>query len=196
MDNQKFVEFMIEKRREKNISQEKMAEIINVSSVTMFFIEKGETEMDINMCLKAAEALGISVEEIFGDGERHEDKPKKKNSVIHSLIVLVTILIVINIGVDIFGCWYHKFEYDNFLTCVVIGMEDSQLKVRLRYPDGMKDGEEIYIIKINDHLSESCAELKAGDVISIHYYLKLSSGRVNSGGKIESIKRIDTLKIY
>ena len=57
---------------EKNISQEKLANIFGISRPTAAKIIKGEKEITIAELRKLAEALGISVDEVLG-----EQKPKE-----------------------------------------------------------------------------------------------------------------------
>lgn len=53
-----------ELRKKKNISQEKLARIVNVSSKTIYRIEKTKNT-DVQTAIKIAKALNSSVEEIF-----------------------------------------------------------------------------------------------------------------------------------
>lgn len=195
MDDRELVRFLIKKRKEKHISQEEMAEIMNISSVTMCGIEKGEVEMDVDMCLKAAAALGISVEEVFHGGKWESEREKKLDRRIHGLIVAVIILLVLNVCVILAGNWYNQFVMHNYMMCTVVSYEDDRLIVKIRNPINEEQVESRYEIKINDRLRESCAGLKQGDVVMIHFYFKLSNSKVNSSCLIDSIEQNNRLKL-
>ena len=194
MDDRELVKFLIKKRKEKHISQEEMAEIMNISSVTICGIEKGEVEMDVDMCLKAAAALGISAEEVFHGGKRENDKERKTDRRIHGLIVTVIILLVLNCCVILVGNWYNQFVMHNYMICTVVSYEDDRLTVKIRNPINEEQVESRYEIKINDRLRESCAGLKQGDVVRIHFYFKLSNSKVNSSCLVASIEQYKELK--
>ncbi|MDD6571145.1 MAG: helix-turn-helix transcriptional regulator [Thermoflexaceae bacterium] len=195
MDNRKFVELMIAKRKEKNISQEQMAEIIDVSVVTMSYIEQGDTEMDIGMCMKAAKALDIPAEEIFSDVEHHNESAAKKHKIIHRLIAVVIALIIVNLCVDVAGEWYKKFCFENFVICTVVSCENNILTVKERNPDAVEKINTVYTIRMDERLMQTCNDLKNEDIIIIHYYFKLLPDRVNRAYKIESIELHNGLKI-
>lgn len=197
MDNRKFVELMIAKRKEKSISQEQMAEILGVSAVTMSYIEQGDAEMDIGMCMKAAKTLDIPAEKIFADTEYHNEKAGKKDKIIHRLIAVVIVLIIANIGVDIAGEWYERFLFENHMLCIVVSCEDNILTVKERQPENMEISNAVYKIKLNDEWMQNCKDAEIGNILWIHYYFKLSPDRVNQAYKIESIEIMnDFLQVH
>jgi len=52
-------------RKNKNISQMKLAEIIGVQTTTIGNIERGETDTSVYTIFKIAEALRVHVKELF-----------------------------------------------------------------------------------------------------------------------------------
>jgi len=52
-------------RKNKNISQMKLAEIIGVQTTTIGNIERGETDTSVYTIFKIAEALRVHIKELF-----------------------------------------------------------------------------------------------------------------------------------
>ena len=56
-----------EKRRERHLSQEALAEKVGVSPITISRIECGQTAMSIEIFCEIIQALGVNAEELLGD---------------------------------------------------------------------------------------------------------------------------------
>lgn len=189
MNNRKFVLHMIKKRKQKKISQEAMAELLEVSVGTMSSIEQGSAEMEVDLCLKAAEILGISQSEIFIKDE-DVDREKKKNRPIWILAGVVVLALVANIGVEMYQRWYDKYLKNNFMSGTVISLDENILEIKNRGTLEV-EGSNIYSIRLNEELMKTCEGIKSGDVVMIHYYFELTPGKLNSSNKISEIIFID-----
>ncbi len=67
--NQKIIgEYIARKRKEKNLTQGQLAEILNVSNKTVSKWENGKSMPDYSIILKLCEELDVSLRELF-DGE-------------------------------------------------------------------------------------------------------------------------------
>ena len=192
MDNRKFVLHMIKKRKQKRISQEAMAEKLEVSVGAMSAIELGTTEMEVDLCLKAAEILGISQSEIFVKDE-DIDKEKKKNRPIWILAGVVVLVLIANVGVEMYQRWYDKYLKDNFMSGTVISIDEEILKIKNRGTLEV-EGSDIFSIRLNEEFMKICEGIKCGDVVMIHYYFELSPNKLNSSNKISEIILIDDYK--
>lgn len=53
------------KRLEKELTQSQLAEMVGVTRQTIAFIEKGEFSPSIVLALKLADALGMSITDLF-----------------------------------------------------------------------------------------------------------------------------------
>lgn len=73
MDQKKIGLFLKELRKEKNITQEALAEKLNVSSRTISRWETGNNMPDISLLVELAEFYHVSIPEIV-DGERKSEK--------------------------------------------------------------------------------------------------------------------------
>lgn len=63
--NEKVLNKVIELRKEKKITQEKLAERIGVTRQTIIAIEKGNYTPSVSLAIKIAKFFNKSVEEIF-----------------------------------------------------------------------------------------------------------------------------------
>lgn len=73
MDQKKIGLFLKELRKEKNLTQEVLAEILNVSSRTVSRWETGNNMPDISLLIELSEFYHISISEII-DGERKHEQ--------------------------------------------------------------------------------------------------------------------------
>jgi putative transcriptional regulator len=59
-------------RVEKNLSQQELADLINVTRQTIGLIEKGDYNPTLNLCIKIARALNKTLDQLFWEEENHE----------------------------------------------------------------------------------------------------------------------------
>jgi len=52
-------------RVERNLSQQELADLVDVTRQTIGLIEKGDYNPTLNLCLKIAKALGKSLDQLF-----------------------------------------------------------------------------------------------------------------------------------
>lgn len=140
MDYQKIGRFIAELRREKGITQVKLAELLGVSAKTISRLENGTTPLDLDSLKKLSSILGVSIDEII-DGVRKK-KPKeekrkktkkyklvidngyvndKKNNVILCFMLITLILFLLTIILvsrrSCNNCGLYSFEgYDEKYT--------------------------------------------------------------------------------
>lgn len=77
MDQKKIGLFLKELRKEKNITQEALAEKLNVSGRTVSRWETGSNMPDISLLVELSDFYGVSIPEII-DGERKSEKMEKE----------------------------------------------------------------------------------------------------------------------
>ena len=77
MNQQKIGSFLKELRKEKGITQEQFAEIINVSGRTVSRWETGNNMPDISLLVEIADYFDVSIPEII-NGERKSNIMEKK----------------------------------------------------------------------------------------------------------------------
>ena len=77
MDQKKIGGFLKELRKEKNITQEALAEILQVSGRTVSRWETGSNMPDISLLIKIAEFFDVSILEII-NGERKSEHMEKE----------------------------------------------------------------------------------------------------------------------
>ena len=78
MDQEKIGRFIAERRKEKNMTQEQMAEKIGVSSKSISRWENGKTMPDVSLFETLCEELNITVNELL-KGEKITSKSKSIN---------------------------------------------------------------------------------------------------------------------
>ncbi len=61
-----------ELRMEKGYNQQEMGSLVGVSRQTISLIERGDYNPSITVCLRLAQILGVTVEEIFSYKEEKE----------------------------------------------------------------------------------------------------------------------------
>ena len=72
MDQRKIGEFLKELRKEKNLTQEQLAEQLNVSNRSVSRWETGRNMPDIGLLVEIAELYDVSISEII-DGKRRSE---------------------------------------------------------------------------------------------------------------------------
>lgn len=77
MDQKKIGQFLQALRKEKNITQEMLAETLNVSSRTISRWETGNKMPDISLLIELSQFYHVSISEII-DGERKSEKMKQE----------------------------------------------------------------------------------------------------------------------
>lgn len=77
MDQKRVVMFLKILRKEKNITQEQLAEKLNVSGRTVSRLETGLNMPDISLLVELSEFYQISIPEII-DGERKSEEMKEE----------------------------------------------------------------------------------------------------------------------
>ena len=77
MDQKKIGQFLKALRKEKNITQEMLAETLNVSSRTISRWETGNNMPDISLLIELSQFYQVSISEII-DGERKSEKMKQE----------------------------------------------------------------------------------------------------------------------
>ena len=80
MDQKKTGQFLKTLRKEKNITQEVLAEALNVSSRTVSRWETGSNMPDISLLVELAEFYQVSIPEII-DGERKSEKVEQEKKI-------------------------------------------------------------------------------------------------------------------
>jgi putative transcriptional regulator len=59
-------------RIEKNLSQQELADLVNVTRQTIGLIEKGDYNPTLNLCIKIARALNKTLDQLFWEDGDHE----------------------------------------------------------------------------------------------------------------------------
>ncbi len=200
MSNPEFNELIRTKRKEKNITQEKLAEILDISTVTMSGIERGEVELKIDTCLKAAKALDIPINEIFDKTDENKNFRRKSKRRFIRLVVAIIIVLLLNAGVDAVYEWDRNVRLNNHMMCTVVGVEDNIWSFKNRSPETVSEAYVVYRMKLDDEMQEEFQEqygdIEPGDVIWISYYFKLSQKWVNLSWNIREIKLNNMLKVW
>ena len=59
-------------RVEKNLSQQELADLVDVTRQTIGLIEKGDYNPTLNLCIKISRALNKTLDQLFWEESSHE----------------------------------------------------------------------------------------------------------------------------
>jgi putative transcriptional regulator len=60
-------------RVEKNLSQQELADLVEVTRQTIGLIEKGKYNPTLNLCVKISKVLGKTLNDLFWEDEENEN---------------------------------------------------------------------------------------------------------------------------
>lgn len=184
-----FVELVIKKRKERGISQEKLAQILDTSTVTISFIENGKAEMDVDMCKKAADYFDIPYSEIFkGTADIKETAEHKKKRTYAVLAKVIVALFVANILLGIGLKLYDVYQTPKSIVATVLEIDDDVITVKNRANYGILT-HDTYRIRLNDELREMCQGIETWDVVNVYYYFTLVDWCDNPSWSVRKIKK-------
>ncbi len=154
MEQQKVGSFLKELRKEKDITQEQLAEQLNVSGRTVSRWETGNNMPDISVLVELAEFYDVSIPEII-DGERKSEKMNKEvketamklseyaesiNQSIKKRLFWLTIVAIVGmiafvtiegLGLDAEGSIYER------IASIGLGLDFGMLVVMAMYLSGI-----------------------------------------------------------
>lgn len=61
-------------RIEKNLTQQELAELVEVTRQTIGLIEKGNYNPTLNLCIKIAKALDRTLDDLFWENENEKNR--------------------------------------------------------------------------------------------------------------------------
>jgi len=79
MDNKKFADLVIERRKKLNLTQKELALKLNVTDKAISKWERGKSLPDISLLSKLAEVLEISLLELMNEDNAFVEELKQKN---------------------------------------------------------------------------------------------------------------------
>ena len=183
MNSKEFIEKVISRRKELAVSQETIADWLNVTTTTVSQIENGNTEIDINMCLILAEKLDIPVEEIF---VRKQQKKTRHNRLLIGMTAILIILAVANVLYTRFGDWMMGRYESNIYT--VLKVEDDMVTLKERQPAVYYLYPEVHVFKVRrPKYPDIWEDVIDGDVVLLWYRFELSADHVNPAFKVDKI---------
>ena len=154
MDQKKIGKFLKELRKEKGITQEEFAEMLNVSGRTVSRWETGTNMPDISLLVDIAEIFDVSIPEII-NGERKSEIMEKEvketvlslsdyaeaiNKKIKGRLLVLTVIAIVGMiafvaiestGLDTPGSIYEK------IASVGLGLDFGMLIVLAMYLSGL-----------------------------------------------------------
>lgn len=106
-------------RKEKGLSQEKLAERIKVTRQTISNWELGETSPNPEQLILLSKTLSKSIDELVGN-EIESPKSKEKDNYIKNIYIALAILCGSIAGVWSFSA--NRFRYNEILLIIIVGM--------------------------------------------------------------------------
>lgn len=181
MNSKEFIEKAVIRRKELAVSQETIADWLNVTPTTVSQIENGNTEIDINMCLILAEKLDIPVEEIF---VREQQKKSRHDKMLISMAVLAIVLVVANFLYIRHGDWMMGRYESKCYT--VLKVEDDMVTLKERQPAVYYPEMQVFKVRRTKY-NDIWEDVMEGDVVWVTYRFELSADHVNPAFKVEKI---------
>lgn len=142
MNQEKIGKFIATSRKKKNLTQEELAEILNVSNRTISRWENGRNMPDISLFKLLCKTLDISVEELInGEVSNNKDKSYEKaiistiksNIKISKRLKKILILLIISVIVSFSIILYYKNKYPkiDIYNIKTINSEENKLNRNL-----------------------------------------------------------------
>ena len=117
--NTKKVGSLISKlRKEKNLSQQELADLLGVSPKTISKWECGNGLPDISILKKVSEVLGVTIEELLEGNQSSIPERKRTNKIPTIIIISSLLLIIISIIITFINQNEEKVEYNCEVTRV------------------------------------------------------------------------------
>ena len=157
MDSRKVGKLISTLRKEKNLTQQELANTLGVSSKTISKWETGNGLPDISFLKKVSEIFGITIEELLEgtlNNKKNKNKINKKN-LLFIIISLITIILILTILI----IYNHNNKEEDTNNCTVI---------RTYYIDNIgKSNDENYLyITVHEYQVEGTYTLKLPKLIS------------------------------
>lgn len=164
MEQKKIGQIISTKRKEKNLTQQELADILGVSPKTISKWETGNGLPDITFLKKISEILEITIEELL-DGKIKEKEPKEDTSTTPNKIKNIYLIFILLIGIIFI-----------LIIALIINIKPDQTKklkdnctvIRTYYIDNIgKSNDENYLyITIHEFQVEGTYTLKLPMTIS------------------------------
>ena len=214
MNQEKIGKFIQEKRKEKNLTQEQLAEKMGVSINAVSKWERGLSFPDVSLLKKLCQELNISIEELI-NGEKdtsnearekaiikvvqakNKTKRKLRKTIAFSVIIIILIIIISVFFYKDKNSELEEYYERNYQMSLVARNVEAYFKYRYdkKYPDyygGMyisNDANYLIIQIVKDNIPES-------DTIDFYYYNELFT--VDKAIKVEYVNNSynDLEKVY
>ena len=85
MNQEKIGLFFKQLRNEKGITQEKLADVLNVNSRTISRWENAKTMPDFDILIELADFYDVSIEELLNGGRKEDNMDKQTHETLHSI---------------------------------------------------------------------------------------------------------------
>ncbi len=109
-------------RKEKGLSQEKLAEKINVTRQTMSNWELGETSPNPEQLILLSRALNKSIDELVGNEFELPTSKEKKDNTKPLINIYIGLAILCGSLAGIWSFTANRFRYDEMLMIIGVGM--------------------------------------------------------------------------
>ena len=149
MDQKKIGSFLKELRKQKGITQEELAEQLNVSGRTVSRWETGNNMPDISILIELAELYDVSIPEIVNGERKNESMNEEVKEVAQSLsdyadlekeniLKQIRNLSIMGVaGLLVYGLLYGDLKLTNFrMYHIILSLENKGLLKHIHKSDG------------------------------------------------------------
>ena len=145
MNQEKIGKFIQELRKEKKMTQQELADLLNVTDRAISHWENGRRMPDVSLFKPICEIFNISVNELIS-GERislNEEKGKYEENIIESLNInkknksrlkqIIVLLFIILFGIIVFIYFYYNYLFPKFdIYNVIVSSSDINSELSLK----------------------------------------------------------------
>ncbi len=187
MDSIKIGKFILNIRKENNLSQSQFAEKLNVTSQAVSKWENGRGIPDIEILKKISDEFNVDIREIIDGTKKNKNTNKKHNY--RGIIILIIAIIVVLLSVYIF---FFRHKDDLELATISSGKSSFNIKGVLV---SNNDKTAIYISNISYNEKKDEDEYVAIESM-LYENINKSDKQISKYGNLEDIDLSETSKTY
>ena len=172
MDKLKFGDFIYKKRKELGLSQEILGHKLGVTNKAVSKWETGETLPDVQLMEHLANALNVTMDELYTQVEIKKQEDKRFNLVLTISIVLSIIVIVLS-SILILSHLENKSQQDDNETNIALSLENYRDYISITPCNKSEINDQTLVVYGKIDTSNAIAEFEEVSITleyNLHFY--------------------------